>query len=149
MSEPLHYFEDFEPGTVIELGSYGAIEDEMQTFAVQWDPGVHARPIDSPASDLPVASGWYVVVTTMRLVVGLLNRCAAEGSPGLDRLEFLADVHPGDVLSGRYTIVEAAPSATRPSIGKLRTRIETFNQRQERVLSMEAMQFMRRRSSIG
>ncbi|MDQ1492117.1 MAG: hypothetical protein QOJ23_4631 [Actinomycetota bacterium] len=147
MSESPRYFEDFETGQVIDLGSFPAIDEgDMSAFSAHWDPGVHARPSDGSPSDLPAASGWYVGAITMKLLVeGLLNQCAAEGSPGLDRLDFLADVHPGDVLSGRYTVLDASPSASRPTIGKLRARIEAYNQRQERVLAIEAMQFMGRR----
>lgn len=119
----------------------------MTGFASQWDPGTYTRPSTADIDgDEPVASGWYLGAVCMRLLVeGLLRDCAAEGSPGLDDLRFLGIVRAGDVLSGRYTVLQAEPSGRRPEIGKLRVRIELTKDSGEVVLSMEATQFMRRR----
>lgn len=149
MSE--RHFEDFRIGEVIELGQYPPIsEAEMTGFADQWDPGVYNRPLPLDLPSASIASGWYLGAVCMRLLVeGLLQHCAAEGSPGLDNLRFLAEVRAGDVLSGRYTVLEAGVSVRRPGIGKLRVLIELVKETGEAALSMEATQFMRRREHVG
>ena len=53
---------------------------------------------------------------------------AARGSPGIEELRWLAPVRPGDTLSGRLTVLEATPSATRPDRGTIRIRGEMVNQ---------------------
>ena len=35
---PERYFEDFEPGQLLELGSHTVSEDEIVEFARRWDP---------------------------------------------------------------------------------------------------------------
>ena len=146
MSEARRYFEDFRPGDVVELGAVVVDEREMSAFTAEWDPALHARPDRTTPTSGTVASGWFVGAITMKLLVqGLLNGSEAQGSSGIEHLRFLGDVAPGDRLSGRYVVLEAGESASRPEIGKLRVRIETVNQRGEPVLSMEATQFFARR----
>ena len=148
MSAGRRFFEDFQPGDVVELGTIVVDEHQIVAFNTQWDPALHGRRDRTLPSDGPVASGWFAGAVTMRMLVEqLLNGSEAQGSSGLENLEFLKDVHPGDELSGRYVVLEAAESARRPEIGKLRVRIETTNQHGETVLSMEADQFFRRRSA--
>ncbi len=148
MSDNRQYFEDFRPGDVVELGSVIVDEHQMQAFNTEWDPALHARPDRELPADAPVASGWFVGAATMRLLVdGLLNGSAAQGSSGLDQLKFVNDVQAGDELFGRYIVLDAAESAGRPEIGRLRVRIEAVNQRGEPVLTMEATQFFRRRDA--
>jgi acyl dehydratase len=54
----------------------------------------------------------------MRLYVdGVLAGSTSQGSPGLSELRWLAPVRAGDVLRGTLTVLESAPSATRPGRG--------------------------------
>ena len=151
MPEPRLYFEDFAPGQVYELGTYPAItEDDIVSFARQWDPQVfHIDP--DRAKDTMwgglIASGWHTGAIAMRLLVdGLLSRSATQGSPGVDHVRFRRPVRPGDVLSARHTILETAPSASRPQMGKIRALTELLNQDGETVVSMEGVGFYERRS---
>jgi acyl dehydratase len=93
-----------------------------------------------------IASGWHTGAIAMRLLVdGLLSRCATQGSPGVDHVRFRRPVRPGDVLSGRQTILETEPSASRPQMGKIRALTELINQDGETVVSMEGVGFYDRR----
>ena len=93
-----------------------------------------------------IASGWHTGAITMRLLVdGLLSRCATQGSPGVDHVRFRRPVRPGDVLSGRHTILETSPSNSRPGMGKIKALTELVNQHGETVVSMEGVGFYDRR----
>ncbi|MDQ3945603.1 MAG: MaoC family dehydratase [Actinomycetota bacterium] len=154
MPEPadLLHFEDFLPGQVIELGTFPPVsEDDIISFARQWDPQpFHTDPERAKQSMWGgiIASGWHTGAIAMRLLVdGLLSRCASQGSPGVDHVRFRLPVRPGDVLSGRHTIIETSPSASRPRMGKIRAVTELVNQRGETVVSMDAVGFYDRRDS--
>ena len=54
----------------------------------------------------------------MRLCVhALIIDSTSQGSPGGDEFRWLATVRPGDVLSGRLTVVETRASAKRTDLG--------------------------------
>jgi acyl dehydratase len=153
-SDGFRYFEDFAVGEVLELGTYPPLsEAEIMDFARQWDPQpFHVDPErakDSIFGGL-IASGWHIGAIALRLLVeGLLSHCASQGSPGVDNLRFRRPVRPGDVLSGRHTVVATSPSASRPGLGKVVGRTELLNQDGEVVLSMEGTGFYDRREGTG
>ncbi|MBA2460392.1 MAG: MaoC family dehydratase [Actinobacteria bacterium] len=137
-----HYFEDFEPGQVLELGSRTVSEAEIVAFAREWDPQpFHVDPEAAEASHFGglIASGWHTGSMWMRLYVdSLLARAASMGSPGVEELRWLAPVRPGDTLHARLTILEARPSERRPDRGTIRSRGEMINQDGVAVMSMLA-----------
>lgn len=150
LTGPKRFFEDFSVGEVIDLGRFHPLtEDEIIEFAREWDPQpFHVDPVRAKQSMFGglVASGWHTGAVAMRLLVdGLLTHCHTQGSPGIDSIRFLRPVRPGDVLSGTYTILDLAPSARRPRIGKLRSLLELRNQEGEVVVTMESMSFLDRK----
>jgi acyl dehydratase len=154
MPEPapdgLLYFEDFAPGQVYELGAFPPLsEDDLISFARQWDPQpFHIDPERAKETMWKgiIASGWHTGAIAMRLLVdGFLSRCSSQGSPGVDHVRFRRPVRPGDVLTGRHTILETEPSASRPHMGKIRALTELVNQDGETVVSMEGIGFYDRR----
>jgi acyl dehydratase len=135
-----HTFEDFEPGQVLELGSRTVTEDEILGFAREFDPQpFHIDPEaarDSVFGGL-IASGWHTGAMWMRLYVdSMLDGSSAMGSPGIEELRWLAPVRPGDTLSGRLTVLDVTPSATRPDRGTIRIRGEMVNQDGVTVMAM-------------
>ena len=138
MSE--RYFEDFEPGQVLELGSRTVTEDEIVDFARQFDPQpFHVDPEAAVGSVFGglIASGWHTGAMWMRLYVdNMLGSASAQGSPGIEELRWLAPVRPGDTLRGRLTVLEATPSERRPDRGTVRIRGEMINQDGVTVMSM-------------
>jgi acyl dehydratase len=80
------------------------------------------------------------------LVERYLSHVAAIVSPGIDELRWTLPVRPGDNLSVRVTVLEATISRSKPDRGLVRTFVEALNQHGEVVLSMKAMNFIRRRT---
>ena len=137
---PGRYFEDFEPGQVVELGSHTVSEEEIVAFARLWDPQpCHVDPEAARASVFGglIASGWHTGAVWMRLYVdALLGGSDSRGSPGVEELRWLAPVRPGDTLTGRREVLETTPSERRPDRGTVRIRGELANQDGVTVLSM-------------
>ena len=133
------YFEDIEPGEVYELGTRTVTESEIVAFAREWDPQpFHIDPEAAKGSVFGglIASGWHTGSMWMRMYVDTMLGSAARGSPGIEELRWLAPVRPGDTLSGRLTVLEATPSATKPDRGTIRIRGEMVNQDGVTVMSM-------------
>ncbi|HUP32352.1 MAG TPA: MaoC family dehydratase [Gaiellaceae bacterium] len=137
---PDQTFDDFTPGQVVELGSVTVSEEEIVAFARQFDPQpFHVDPEAAKGSVFGglIASGWHTGAVWMRLYVdSLLGGASSMGSPGIEELRWLAPVRPGDVLSGRLTVLETTPSERRPDRGTVRIRGELVNQEGVTVLSM-------------
>lgn len=143
------YFEDYVPGTVGVLGPVEVTAEEIVEFARRYDPQpIH---VDAEAAARGpfgglIASGWHTIALVMRVLVEhYLSPVAAIVSPGIDELRWKAPVRPGDVLSVRVTVLEAAVSRTKPDRGLVRTHVEAINQRGEVAMSFRAMNFMLRR----
>lgn len=143
------YFEDYVAGSVGVFGAIAFTEAEIVEFARRYDPqAIHADPVAARAGpfDGLIASGWHTVSLVMRVLVErYLSHVAALVSPGIDELRWLAPVRPGDTLTVRVTVTEATPSRSKPDRGLVRSYIEAMNQRGEVVLTMKAMNLMRRR----
>ncbi len=145
----MRYLEDFTPGQVIELGSKTVSEEEILTFAREFDPQpFHVDPErarDSIYGGI-IASGWHTIAIFMRLAVdGLFNDTVSMGSPGVNEVRWLRPVRPGDTLRARLTMVELTPSRSRPDRGTMRSLAEVFNGQDERVLSMDVLGIVGRR----
>jgi acyl dehydratase len=148
---PERYFEDFEPGQVVELGSHLVTEAEIVEFAERWDPQpFHVDPEAAAGSVFGglIASGWHTCALWMRLYVETtLDGAASMGSPGVEELRWLAPVRPGDTLQGRLTVLETTPSARRPDRGTVRIRGEMVNQDGVVVMTMTSRGHFGRRGA--
>jgi len=147
------HFEDYVPGTVVEVGPIAVTEAEVIDFGRRFDPQPFhvdlARAAQSPFGGL-IASGWHTGSLMMRLLVDhFLPRTAGLGSPGLDELRWLAPVRPGDALSLRITVLEANRSRSKPDRGMVRSLIEVLNQRRELVMTVRAMTLIRCRTTAA
>ncbi|MGO8917648.1 MAG: MaoC family dehydratase [Stellaceae bacterium] len=146
----LRYFEDFRVGEVLALGSRQVSEAEIIAFAREFDPQpFHTDPERARSSAFGglVASGWHTAALFMRLIVdGFVSTIAESmGSPGIDKLEWLKPVRPGDTLTGRLTILEVIPSKSRPDRGTIKSLGEVLNQRGEVVMTIRNVGFFGRR----
>lgn len=150
MSELLH-FDDLPVGTTFDLGAFTVSEDEIIAFARQFDPQpFHIDPV--AAAQTPyrgvIASGWHTGSLSMRLLVdGLLSRCVALGSPGVDAMRFLLPVRPGDTIRVRCSVTSARPSASKADRGILSVRSEASNQEGFLVFTMDALVILLRRTT--
>ena len=145
------FFEDYQEDTVIEMGPVYVEEDELIEFALRYDPQpMHIAPEAAKAGPYKglIASGWYTCALVMReLVNNYFSPSSSLGSPGIDELQWLRPVRPGDRLTVRATILETKLSRSKPDRGLVRTLIEALNQQQEKVVSFKALNFMLRRKS--
>ena len=133
------HFEDFEPGQVYELGTRLVTESEIVAFAREWDPQpFHIDPEAAKESAFGglIASGWQTGAMWMRMYVDTMLGSRRAARPGSKSCRWLAPVRPDDTLSGRLTVLEATPSATRPDRGTIRIRGEMVNQDGVTVMSM-------------
>ena len=147
------YFDDFEPGQVLGLGSVAVTEDEIVEFARRFDPQpFHVDPEAAKESVFGglIASGWHTGAMWMRLYVDtMLGTPSAQGSPGIEELRWLAPVRPGDTLHGRLTVLETTPSERRPDRGTVRIRGEMVNQDGVTVMSMVSRGHFGRRAAVS
>lgn len=143
------YFEDFEPGQDIDLGTRTVTEDEIVAFARAYDPQPFHVDHDAAAQSIyggVIASGWHTCAMMMRLVVdGLLGRSSSMGSPGLEGVRWLAPVRAGDTLNVRYRTVQVKASASKPDRGVVWSMWVAVNQRGETVCTIEGMGMFGRR----
>jgi len=143
------HFEDYVAGAVCVYGEIPVTEAAIVEFARRYDPQpIHTDPQAAergPFGGL-IASGWHTISLVMRLLVErYLSHVAAIVSPGIDELRWMQPVRPGDVLSVRVTVLETTASRSKADRGLVRTLIEALNQRGEVVLSMKAMNLIKRR----
>jgi acyl dehydratase len=145
------YFEDYTPGSVSEYGSLTVEEADIIDFAKRYDP--QEFHIDAEAAARGpfgglIASGWHTCAMVMRILVDqYLSKESSLGSPGIDELRWLRPVRPRDTLWIRVAVLEARPSQSKPDRGLVRTSIEVLNQNEEVVMSLKAMNLIRRRPS--
>ncbi len=148
-SRPKLFFEDFEPGAVFDLGQRTVTEEEILTFARQYDPQpFHVdkeAAVESAFGGL-ISSGWHTAAIFMRLYVdAVLSNAASQGSPGVEELRWLKPVRPGDTLRARLTVLDAVPSNSNPNRGTVYIRSEVDNDRGETVMTMKARGLFARR----
>ena len=146
------YFEDFEVGKTIEVGSCTVLEDEIIDFATRFDP--QPFHVDKAAAAKSIyggiiASGWHTCSMMMRVMVdGFLKDAASLGSPGVDEVRWLKPVRGGDTLTVTTTALESRPSSSRPDRGVIATVWEAKNQHGELVATVKGMgMFLRRAKS--
>ncbi len=147
---PRYYWEDFPVGRVFDVGSTTVSRDEVLAFAARYDPQPFHLDDDAAAASLfgrLSASGWHTAAMTMRVMCdGYLLDSAGLGSPGIENLNWLKPVHPGDVLSVRMEVLASRASASRPAVGLVRSRWTVTNQGGDAVMTMEGWGIFARRT---
>jgi acyl dehydratase len=149
MAAPERWFEDFNPGDVFEFGDYLMSEAEILEFAGKYDPQPFHTDAEAARNSIfggLIASGWHTCAAAMRMMVDdFVPANASMGSPGIDELRWLKPVRPGDRLRVRLTVVESAPSRSKPDRGVVKSFSETLNQDGEVVMTSRGMVMYRRR----
>jgi acyl dehydratase len=145
------YFEDFRSGDRFVSPDVTVTERMIIDFATAFDPQPFHTDVEaaagSPFGGL-IASGIQTLALGFSafLQLGLLRACGM-GSPGVDELRWPKPVRPGDTLHSEVEVVEARPSRSKPDRGMVVMAFKIRNQRNEDVLTMRAMQLMRRRAA--
>lgn len=149
MSQLKWYFEDFEVGRTIEVGSRTVTEEEIIDFAARFDPQPFHVNQEAAARSLYggiIASGWHTCSMMMRLMVdGFLKEAASMGSPGVEEVRWIKPVRGGDTLTVTTTTLEKRPSASKPDRGVVVSLWQAKNQHGEVVATIKGMGMFGRR----
>ena len=145
-----YYWEDFNVGERMVLGTKTFTEEEIIRFAKEFDPQpfhVDKEKAEQSFFGGIIASGWHTCGVAMRLMCdAYLNESASIGSPGVDNIRWLKPVRPGDTLRAERVILESRASSSKTDIGIVKSRWEMFNQHNEMVMSMEGISMFKRRA---
>jgi len=143
------YFEDYVAGAIHEFGAIVIEEREIIDFGLRFVPlSYHTDPQAAKNSIYGglIASGWHTAAMMMRLYTdNHLSKVANLGSPGCDELRWTKPVFPGDELSIRVTVSETRRSDTKPDRGIVQSFVEVMNQKQEIVMTVKMVNFVRAR----
>lgn len=146
----MQYFEDLVIGTRNSFGSYFVTREEVLAFAEKYDPQPFHLSDEAAAQThfgRLAASGWHTCSMTMAMFVEWMqaNPQASLGAAGIDELRWLKPVFPGDVLRCEQELLDKKASGRRPERGSTRSRMTTFNQHDEPVLTFIANAMIARR----
>jgi len=143
------YWDDYEVGARFELGSTSFTEEEIVSFARQFDPQSFHVDADAARKSMfggLIASGWHVASKLMRLFVdNYVDHRTTLGSPGIDELRWLKPVRPGDTLTGWVECTAKVPSKSRPEMGVIHESWRATNQKGELVMTAKGINMVRRR----
>jgi len=146
------YFEDLTAGDRYEAGEYTIEQDEIISFAEQFDPQpFHMDPEaaeDSMFGEL-VASGIHTLALSVRLFMtefvnpddGIENM----GGLGMDELRWHEPVRPGETLGVEIEVVETTPSESHSDRGYVEFERRTYTD--EKVLTLRSHNIVRRRDA--
>src|SRR5438552_2064246 len=151
-SVPKLYWEDFAEGSAAEYGPRLVTREEIVAFAAEFDPQPMHLDEDAARSTMLGglgASGWHTCVLLNRLVVdGLINNAHSMGAPGVDEVQWLKPVRPGDRLVVRAEAVNKRASSSRPEMGFASFRFELRNQAGETVMTLAFSLMVARRTAL-
>lgn len=135
-----YFWEDFEVGGAISLGSKTVTAEEIIEFASEFDPQPMHLDEDTGKESLLGglgASGWHVCSIAMRMMYdAYLCRSSSQGAPGVDYVKWRKPVLAGDTLSGETTVLEKRLSRSRPNLGFVTVEHRLRNQRGDVVTEM-------------
>ncbi len=148
----MKYFEDLQVGDRAAFGRYEVTREEVVAFAEKYDPQPFHLSDEAAAQThfgRLAASGWHTCAMTMSMYVAHLKASphASLGAAGVDELRWLKPVFPGDVLRCETELLEKKQSEKRPEMGSTRSRMTTFNQNDEPVLTFVARGLIRTRGA--
>ena len=143
------YFEDFPAGHRYVTSALTLSEADILAFAREHDPQpFHIDPEAAAASVYGgiIASGFQTLLTAFRQTLAEGGWAGASmGSPGMEALQWLRPVRPGDRLHAEAEVLSSTPSRSKPDRGFTVIRTDVLNQSGERVMSYTSTHMLRRR----
>ncbi|HGL6717600.1 MaoC family dehydratase [Burkholderia contaminans] len=124
------YLEDLAVGAVYESAEHELDVEQIHTFACQFDP--QPFHLDEEAAQRSffgglAASGWHTAAITMKLLVQSLPiEGGVIGAGG--EISWPRPTRPDDILHVVSTVLEIAPSRSKPDRGIVKIRTDTLNQ---------------------
>jgi len=152
------WFEDFNVGYLVDLGTHRFEREGMTAFARKYEPRLHYLD-DEAAKDGPfgelVASRAYIMAVWMKMLTRKRFEIAPypdpQGrlpqqpiSPGFREMKFPQNVRPGETIRFFTRPIEKADLKSRPEWGLVRSHNEAVNERDELVLSFIGQEFVQR-----
>lgn len=124
------YLDDLSVGDTFSSGEYQLAEEEIISFATQYDPQYFH--IDTEAAENTffqglAASGWNTAAITMKLIVESVPLAHGIIGAGVD-LNWPNPTRPGDILTVKSTIKAIHPSRSKPNQAILICESHTTNQ---------------------
>jgi len=143
------YLDDFTIGEHFESRSITVTAEEIVAFARQFDPQYyHLDPSAALSSAFGglIASGFHTLCLTMRLFFDLdLWPKAIVASPGMETIQWIKPLRPGDTIRSEAEIVDVRVSKSKPDRGLVTTSHKTWNQSRDLILSARCLHMLRRR----
>lgn len=148
----LAYFEDLTHDFIAHASGYTVTEAEIIEFGRRFDPQpFHTDPVaakDSVFGGL-VAPGTLIVCARSWLV-NHLDRCPAYSAGlGVENMNLLLPVRPGDTLRLEVRVLSARPSKSRPDHGVVTCKNFIYNQHDEMVMELTPKMLVRCRASVA
>ena len=152
----MSFWDRFEIGKPVELGSHRFTAEDIKRFAGKYDP--QPFHLDEEAASASVlgglcASGWHTAAVCMRLNVDTraaqVKAYVAEGnatpqvgpSPGIRNIKWPKPVYAGDTVTFTQTVTGKRHSQSRPGWGVLEFTTLGVNQDGEPVFSFDGAAF--------
>lgn len=142
------YFEDIKLHQKYRSRGYILTEEEIVSFAAQWDPQpMHMDPDYAKNSEFGsvMAAGTHLSAICTKLNNERKPKLAYRPSPGWDKVRFLTPARPGDVLVSETEAIRKRRSESRSDIGIVIFFDRLLNQHDEPVLTRERIIFLTRR----
>ncbi len=143
------YFDDIKVGNRFVSPGVTLTEAEIVNFALKYDPQpfhIDAEAARGGPFGGLVASGFQSLALSFRVFYASAPYISAmAGSPGLEEIRWLKPVRPGDTIRTVTEVIEARASKSRPDRGIIKVRRHVYNQNDEEVLSVTAVEFLLRR----
>ncbi len=134
-------YEDFTIGQVMRSPRAIVMErDRVISFGEEFDPQpAHLSEEQAAGSQFGqlVASGWHTAAVSMRLTLETYRIANGGMGAGIEKMNWIRPVKPGDALRVEITILNKRESRSRPDKGLLHVQTRTFNQNDELVMTME------------
>lgn len=131
---PHTHFEDFEAGQEMEYGRWTVTKEEIIRFGEEFDPEPfhlsEETAKDTMFGEL-IASGLHLAAALRRMQADGFGNLTSQGSPGWDKLQFLAPTRPGDVLHVRTKVLETRTSNSKPTLGIVKMQHEVIDEKDE------------------
>lgn len=148
----LLYYEDFAVGEPFVTGNYEVTAEEIIAFAREYDPLPFHVDEELAAETMTgglIASGWHVLSMQMKMIYdGILYRTASMGSFGLDEVNWIAPVRPGNVLTLKRTALSKRVSKSRPEMGIIQFKWEVYDQTGELKSTTVGANLIQTRASV-
>ena len=149
VAKQLRYLEDYSADETHDLGCRVLEEKEIIEFAKAYDPlPFHTDPDAAKTSIYGglTSSGWLTALVMMKMLnEGFICIETSLGSPGIEKLEWLRPVRPGDALRGQVKVDEVRASRSRPELGFVVNTATLTNQLDEVVYRSRSIAIFRTR----